>query len=488
MTKKMIPIRLLRIFGLIDGISLLILVLIAMPLKYFFAIPEAVSIIGRIHGAIFIGYFLAIILAQLMIRWRIYWSLICLLVALIPFGNFILDAKLKKREEEMLAKPFPTIWLVYSIIFFSFIDLFSQLPIMSTYAQSLGASLTLIGIIVGMYSFANTGGNILAGMLTDRWGSFRVLVLGLIGTTISLVSYYFVESPYTLVVVRFLHGFIGGFIVPAAFTFVANEKSEKKGSQTALTGAFIGIAAIIGPACSGVIAARSTPTNVFLLVAVIGALLFIAAILKLRQQKTWSEKSEAVLFVWNRHLFYSFLGAFLLMFSQGALSYLLPLRVNILGHNSSLSGMLLSVFGLVAVLFFLLPTKKIFDSISPLKSFQIGIFLLAISQMLLGIVDIVSVYFVVLACYGTGFAFIFPAINLLLIQGTTSQNRGKAYGVFYAFFSLGVVMGSSGLGILPLSISQMFLATGFILLTGCLLGSVRLPEKQEVISKKRTGS
>lgn len=479
MTKKKIPIRLLRIFGLIDGVSLLILVLIAMPLKYFFAIPEAVSIVGRIHGGIFIGYFLAIVIAQLMIRWRIYWSLLCLLVAFIPFGNFVLDAKLKKREGELLAKPFPTIWLVYSMIFFSFIDLFSQLPIMSTYAQSLGASLTWIGIIVGMYSFANTGGNLLAGMLTDKWGAFHVLVLGLVGTTVLLVSYHFVDSPYTLLVVRFLHGFIGGFIVPAAFTFVANEKNEKKGSQTALTGAFVGIAAIIGPATSGIIAARSTPTNVFLLVAALGGLLFITAILKLRQQEAWSKKLETASFVWNRHLFYAFLGAFLLMFSQGALSYLLPLRVNMLGHDSSLSGMLLSVFGMVAVLFFLLPTKRIFDSMSPLRSFQIGIFLLAISQMGLGMIDVVSIYFIVLACYGTGFAFIFPSINLLLIQGTTPKNRGKAYGIFYAFFSLGVVMGSSGLGIFPLSIPQMFIVTGFLLLTGCLLGGVRLAEKRK---------
>ena len=61
LSKWLAPLPLVRAAGLIDGISLITLLCIAMPLKYFADIPIAVTIVGSIHGAIFSFYFLAII-------------------------------------------------------------------------------------------------------------------------------------------------------------------------------------------------------------------------------------------------------------------------------------------------------------------------------------------------------------------------------------------------------------------------------------------
>ncbi|WP_277584905.1 DUF3817 domain-containing protein [Psychrobacillus antarcticus] len=86
----------LRIAGILDGISLVVLLFIAMPLKYWMDIPIAVSIAGSIHGFIFVSYVLVILYAQIRLRWNIIWSLLALAVAFIPFGNFIYDWQLKK--------------------------------------------------------------------------------------------------------------------------------------------------------------------------------------------------------------------------------------------------------------------------------------------------------------------------------------------------------------------------------------------------------
>ncbi len=53
----------------------------------------------------------------------------------------------------------------------AFLDTFSQLPIMSTFAQSLGGTPLIIGLVVGMYSFANMIGNIIAGAAVDKFGA-----------------------------------------------------------------------------------------------------------------------------------------------------------------------------------------------------------------------------------------------------------------------------------------------------------------------------
>ena len=361
--------------------------------------------------------------------------------------------------------------LVYGVIFFSFLDLFSQLPIMSTFAQSLGASLTLIGVIVGMYSFANIGGNLLAGVMADRWGAFGVLVAGLLGTTILLASYSVVETPYALLAVRFFHGLIGGFIVPAAFTYIANENNRKEsGRMSASTGALIGSAAIVGPAFGGIMAANTSPGAVFMTVGVFGAVLCLGVLVFLRRRgvSEFRKRTPSLASARNRSVFFAVLGAFLLMFSQGALAYLLPLRVAEFGLSSSASGMLLSVFGVVAVLFFILPTKRIYDRIPPVRGLQAGMLLLGLSQLALSAAGGQNWLYAIMVMYGIGFAFIYPSMNILLIRGTEPGNRGKAYGILYAFFSIGVVAGSSGLGTLPLDISGMFAATGALLLAGFL--------------------
>lgn len=99
------PVTFLRIMGLLDGVSLITLVFIAMPLKYFLDMPIGVAINGPIHGVIFLVYALAIIIVQVRVRWHIGWSLLAVLVAYIPFGNIVFELKLKKMQPNLHTKP-----------------------------------------------------------------------------------------------------------------------------------------------------------------------------------------------------------------------------------------------------------------------------------------------------------------------------------------------------------------------------------------------
>ena len=461
------PISILRATGIVDGISLLVLLCIAMPLKYMADLPLAVTIVGALHGGIFIAYLLSILYVQLRVQWNIGVSILAVLVAFIPLGNFVFDYFLKNKQASYVIKPIRKSWIVYMIVFFTFIYLFTQLPIMSTFATSVGASAMVAGFVVGIYSLTNTFGNILSGVFTDRYGAFHILVLGLFATSFSLVLYNFVDNPTILIIVRFIHGFLGGLIVPAAFTLLANTtKDEKQGSQSAVTGAFVGVAAIVGPAYSGIMASRVSAPFVFTTVAVVGVGLAILTLvfLKLSTVQMKKEVEEKEAFRFNKGIVQAYAGAFFLMFSQGALAYLLPLHVENLGYSSRLSGTLMSMFGIVAVLIFVLPTNRLFDKIPPVYSLVAGLACIGSSQLLIGQVSNTSSLYGVLGLYGVGFAFLFPAINTLLVRSTTSGIRGKAYGYFYAFFSLGVVAGSSGLGILPFTLIGSFTFTGVLLI------------------------
>jgi integral membrane protein len=92
--------KIFRRVAMVEGISFLFLLLIAMPLKYYFGYPMAVKITGWIHGILFIAYLGLVFTVIGTMKWNWFQTGIALLVSLIPAGTFWLDRSLKKREQE----------------------------------------------------------------------------------------------------------------------------------------------------------------------------------------------------------------------------------------------------------------------------------------------------------------------------------------------------------------------------------------------------
>ncbi len=93
------PVGRLRIIGTVEGVSFLVLLGIAMPLKHLAEMPEAVRIVGWVHGILFIGFVVALMLARDAMRWSFRWTGLVLLAALLPFGPFVSDGRLRKEDE-----------------------------------------------------------------------------------------------------------------------------------------------------------------------------------------------------------------------------------------------------------------------------------------------------------------------------------------------------------------------------------------------------
>ncbi len=91
----------LRLIGFIEGVSFLVLLLIAMPLKYYWDFPMAVKITGWIHGVLFILYIVAVLMAIKAMEWGFFSVVVALGASLIPIGTFVLDRSLKRREQEL---------------------------------------------------------------------------------------------------------------------------------------------------------------------------------------------------------------------------------------------------------------------------------------------------------------------------------------------------------------------------------------------------
>ena len=91
----------LRLIGMLEGISFLVLLGIAMPLKYLAGHPEAVRVVGMAHGVLFVAYVAAIIQAQVGYdNWPWRRSGLVLLASLLPFGPFVVDRKVLRGLAE----------------------------------------------------------------------------------------------------------------------------------------------------------------------------------------------------------------------------------------------------------------------------------------------------------------------------------------------------------------------------------------------------
>lgn len=89
----------MRLISLIEGVSFLVLLGVAMPLKYLAGVPEVVSVVGAVHGVLFILYALAAAALTLALRWSPLWFVGAMVASVVPFGTFYLDARLKRFQQ-----------------------------------------------------------------------------------------------------------------------------------------------------------------------------------------------------------------------------------------------------------------------------------------------------------------------------------------------------------------------------------------------------
>ena len=87
-----------RLVAISEGISYMLLLFIAMPLKYMADIPDAVKYTGWVHGILFMVYILALISVKIERNWSIAKTALAFVISLIPFAAFIFDKSLRREE------------------------------------------------------------------------------------------------------------------------------------------------------------------------------------------------------------------------------------------------------------------------------------------------------------------------------------------------------------------------------------------------------
>lgn len=86
-----------------EGVSFLVLLLVAMPLKYLANMPLAVTIVGGLHGVLFVAFVILAreVMSENKLGWR--WMGKAMLASVLPFGTFYMDKQWKKEQTAVAA-------------------------------------------------------------------------------------------------------------------------------------------------------------------------------------------------------------------------------------------------------------------------------------------------------------------------------------------------------------------------------------------------
>jgi integral membrane protein len=84
-------VRALRYVSLAEATSFLVLLLIAMPLKYGADVPQAVSVVGAIHGVLFLGYVGLVFAAREAMAWDVRRTVSALIAGVLPVAPFLVE-------------------------------------------------------------------------------------------------------------------------------------------------------------------------------------------------------------------------------------------------------------------------------------------------------------------------------------------------------------------------------------------------------------
>ncbi len=374
-----------------------------------------------------------------------------------------------------------TIWAARLVVFAAFFDLFVQFPTIAPYAESLGASAALVGLIVAAYSFTNLFGNLGAGYILDRWGRRSPMLLGMAITVIAVFSYSLIQTPEQMMAARAVHGIGAAVLAPGAFSIIGDRTpSDRWGRAMGLTGALIAVAALIGPPAAGILRDIWGANVVFYVDCAFILTTLVAFLLITRDDSLTvsEEKSDPQTASPDDRrkrpaLWSAYAAAFAITVGIGALVTHLPLMLEEQGETAARSGYSFGVYALVAMLVMASPISRVGDRFGRFVPLMLGLIGVAAGLALLGVLDGYGGVVVGMAVFGLGYGLVFPAATAFVAGATGADRRGMAFGVFYAVYSFGVVVGASGSGRLG-ALSEDLVGLPFLAAAAVVVAAVPL--------------
>lgn len=353
--------------------------------------------------------------------------------------------------------PFVTLMLAGFLARFSY--QMARSPVLPRYAQDLGATPEVIGLIVAASTITGMIVKLPAGALSDVLGRRRMMLLGCAFFAGPPFLYPFVHSPGALLGLRFLHGFATAIFSPVASAYVADLSERGRGERLGWFAATNDMGGTVGPLLGGLVLFYTASYSMtYLSVGVLGLLPLLMTLrlrgeerlrgtgstLGARSGQFWRGIREVVS---SRAVVMASLLEAALYLGYGAFLGFFPLYAKEIGLNDAQIALVMGV-QLATTMLAKPLSGRISDHIGRKPMILTGLLLSAVTLPVITLLTSFWPLVAVSALFGLGVATVTPSTTALVADLVRAGRMGSAMGVFGTIWDTGEASGPVLAGLL----------------------------------------
>ncbi|HXE96305.1 MAG TPA: MFS transporter [Dongiaceae bacterium] len=367
--------------------------------------------------------------------------------------------------------------LLCLIGFAAFFSSYLRIPVMPLFAATLGAGPAQVGTINGAFMLTAGLLSIPAGLLADRTGRKLPIIAGLIATAVSSLLVTRCHLPGQMAAAYVLFGAGLAALAPGMLSLVADVMPPHRlGQAYGWYTTAIYIAMTLGPATGGYLAKVLGLREVFF---VSGSLLVAVTLLALlvlpegpprHKTELHAALSASFELLHNRPLRACLLATAGSCIGFGVFLTFIPLYASQQGYDPAHVGLVFAAQAITNVIG-RVPIGSLADRCDRRRLVAVGLFCLALALAALGQVVLLGQMMACAVVMGVGMALTFTAVGALIAELVPPQQRGLAMGMYNSCIYLGMMSGSTVMGI---TLKRIGYPTGFAAAGSAALGTLLL--------------
>ena len=326
-----------------------------------------------------------------------------------------------------------------------------MLPI---FAADLGAIPELIGVIVAASTITGVFFKLPSGALSDVLGRKRMMVLGALFFAAPPFLYPFVHDPWSLLALRFVHGFATAIFSPVASAYVASLAETGRGARLGWFSSANDIGATAGPLVGGFVLYFTTSFSLtYLLVGALGVMTLVMVLLlpeverpaAAAQTKTFAARAaefrQGLAEVFRTPPIFVAAGIEAVMYlGYGAFLGFLPIYAKKVGLNDAEIAIVLGAQLALAMVAKPI-TGRVSDRVGRIPVIIIGLLLCAAALPLIFRSESLTAFVLLAPLLGLGVGAVTPVTNALIADLASTRRLGAAMGVFGTIWDIGEAAG-----------------------------------------------
>jgi multidrug resistance protein len=369
--------------------------------------------------------------------------------------------------------------------FVDMLGLAMVIPLLPFYATKLGASASVVGVLIAAFSIAQLASAPLWGRFSDRYGRRPALLVGLLVSAVAYVIFAFASTLWLLLLSRVVQGLGGGTIgVVQAYVADASDPKDRAKSLGWLSAA-TSFGAVVGPAIGSALIhwGRHAPGIASAIFCVFISI-FAAVYLRESRDESYGTGEQGILAETGSGAVWSVISRpkepaqrliWIYAIAIGAFYGTVPTLPLILSHRLPITeanvGFFVMYLGGMGVFVRAGLLGRMIERLGEARLTRLGLVLLAAGLALIAAVHSYSTLLVALTLMPLGTAFVFPCVTAMLSRVVPSRNRGLYMGVQHTFGGVSRVLFplAAGVAMDHLGLGFPFVVAGVLVLSTLLL-------------------